>query len=58
MKFSKYNNLNRRRNSIRRNHSNAYREQMKNQLYELLTKCETEEQKNILLKAYDITMNP
>lgn len=58
MKFSKYNNPNCRKNRIRRNYSNVYREQMKNQLRELLAKCETEEQRNILLKAYDITMNP
>lgn len=57
MKFSKYNNPNRRKNNIYQNHSNTYREQMKNQLYELLAKCKTEEQKDALIKAYSITLN-
>ena len=57
MKFTKYNNPNRRR-KIRRNVTPVYREQMENQLYQLLAKCETEEQRNSLIDAYNITLNP
>ena len=58
MKFNKYNNTNCRKNYIRRNQSSTYRDQMKNQLHQLLAKCETEEQRDTLIKAYSITMNP
>lgn len=56
MKFTRSINPSRKR-KIRKNHSDAYREQMKNQLYELLAKCKTEEQKDALIKAYSITLN-
>ena len=57
VKITKYSNLNRRRKIIR-NVTPVYREQIENQLYQLLAKCETEEQRNALIDAYNITLNP
>lgn len=57
MKFSKYNNPNRKRKSIKRV-SQSYKAELDNQLYALLAKCETEEQKDAIIKAYRITLNP
>lgn len=57
MKFTKYNNPNRRKHRAPK-HSASYTAQMQDQLYQLLAQAETEEEKANLIKAYNISMNP
>lgn len=56
MKFTKYNNPNRRKRRAPK-HSASYTAQMQDQLYQLLAQAATEEEKTNLVKAYHITMN-
>ena len=56
-KFTKYNNPNRRR-THRRAHSSAYINETQDKMCALLAKCETEAEKDAILKAYSITVNP
>lgn len=56
MKFTKYNNPNRRKRRAPK-HSASYTAQMQDQLYQLLAQAAAEEEKTNLVKAYHITMN-
>lgn len=60
MKFSKYNNPSKKR---RRKHINTpyfkeYIEEQKEQLYALLAKAKTEEEKDMIIKAFDVSIHP
>jgi hypothetical protein len=55
------NSINRKRRPKRKcksPYSQQYINEQKNEMYQLLAKCETEEQKDIIVKAFNITINP
>ena len=57
MKFTKYNNPNRKR--IRKHtHSRSYCIEMQNEMYQALANAETEADKDMIIKAYNISLNP
>lgn len=59
MKFSKYNNPNRRRKAKRKSpYSQEYINERKNEMYSLLAKAETEAEKDGIIKAFNISINP
>ena len=59
MKFSKYNNPNRKIRKTRPNvFSPEYVADQKNQMYALLAQAKTEEEKDAIIKAYDVSMHP
>lgn len=58
MKFTKYNNPNRRRSVRRPAHSEAYVKEMQEKRDALLAQCKTGADKEYILKAYDVSMNP
>lgn len=61
MKFSKYNNPAKRRKhrrSASRPYSAAYAEERRSELYRLLAEAKTEEQRDALIKAYNISIHP
>ena len=58
MKFTKWNNPSRKRKARHNTYSEKFREEMQNELYEELAKCETEDQRSAVIKAYNVTMNP
>lgn len=57
MKFTKYNNPNKRRRS-KAGYSKAYREERKTELYNALATCTTEAEREAVIKAYDISLHP
>lgn len=60
MKFSKYNNPSKkhRRKHINTPYSKEYIEEQKEQLYALLAKAKTEEEKDMIIKAFDVSIHP
>lgn len=60
MKFSKYNNPNKkhRRKHTTTPYSREYIEEQKKQLYALLAKAKTEEEKDMIIKAFDVSIHP
>ena len=56
MKFSKYNNPSKkhRRKHTTTPYSREYIEEQKKQLYALLAKAKTEEEKDMIIKAFDV----
>lgn len=58
MKFTKYNNPNKRRPKRKSPHSQAYINEQKTELFKLLAKAETEEEKDALIKAFQISIHP
>lgn len=59
-KFTKYNNPYRKpyRNPYRSQHSKAYIEEMKNELYQLIADAETDEEKMLLIDAFRVSVRP
>ena len=57
MKFTKYNNPNRRRRK-RSPYSQEYIAEQRDRMYELLAKAKTEAEKDNIIKAFHITINP
>lgn len=57
-KFSKYNNPNKKRNRKSSSYSSAYIAEKRKEMYCLLAKAETEEERNYIIKAYDVTIRP
>lgn len=55
MKFTKYNNP-RKKGKNHKKHGNSYIIQMQEQFYTLLGQAKTEEEKDNIIKAYNITM--
>ena len=59
MRFSKYNNPNRKRKPKRRSpYSQEYINERKDEMYRLLTECKTEEEKDMIIKAFNVTIYP
>ncbi len=61
MKFSKYNNPNKRnkRKSRKRSpYSKAYIEECREQMYQELAKCKTESERDMIIKAFYVSINP
>lgn len=58
MKFTKYNNPNKKRTGKRSTYSKQYKEDRYNEMCELLANCKDEKDKEILRKAYSISINP
>ena len=58
MKFSKYNNPRRKTSTRRCPYSREYVEDRESELYALLAQAKTEEEKDALIKAYDVTIHP
>ena len=57
MKFSKYNNPNRKTYKTY-NHSRSYINEQKSEMYEMLSKAKTESEKEMIIKSYQISINP
>lgn len=57
MKFSKYNNPNRKRRR-RSTYSTQYIEERKQELMTLLTEAKTDNERQMLIEAYRICVNP
>lgn len=58
MTWSKYNNPNRKRKRKKPLYSNEYIEERKKELMELLTDAKTDKERQYLIEAYRITINP
>lgn len=58
MKFSKYNNPNRKRRGRKSPYSQQYINERKDEMYQLLAKAETEAEKDNIIKAFQISINP
>ena len=60
MKFSKYNNPRRKthRKPNTSPYSRQYVEEQKSELYALLAQAKTEEERDAIIKAYDVTIHP
>lgn len=59
MKFSKYNNPNKKRRPKRVSpYSSSYIEERRKEMYETLARCETEAQKDAIIKAFSVSINP
>ena len=59
MKFSKYNNPRRKTSKTRPcPYSREYVEDRKSELYALLAQAKTEEERDAIIKAYDVTIHP
>ena len=58
MKFSKYNNPNRKRKRRRSPYSTQYIEERKQELMTLLTEAKTDNERQMLIEAYRICVNP
>ena len=58
MKFSKYNNPNRKRKRRRSPYSTQYIKERKQELMTLLTEAKTDNERQMLIEAYRICVNP
>lgn len=58
MTFTKHNNPNRRRKARRNTYSRDYKQKQYVELCQLVTQCNTETERDILTKAYNVTINP
>ncbi|MBQ7726279.1 MAG: hypothetical protein IJT66_03955 [Clostridia bacterium] len=58
MKFSKYNNPSRRRRRKPQAHSREYIEERERELMALLATAKTDQDKQILIDAFNISINP
>lgn len=58
MKFSKYNNPNRRKAKRKSPYSQEYINERKKEMFSLLAKAETEAEKDGIIKAFNISINP
>lgn len=58
MKFSKYNNPNRRKVRRPSPYSQKYIEDRRKELQEALAKCENDFQRECLIKAFDVSIRP
>ncbi len=58
MKFSKYNNPNRKRKRRRSLYSTQYIAERKQELMTLLTEAKTDNERQMLIEAYRICVNP
>ena len=55
MRFTKYNNPNRRKkNSIK--YSRSYIEEQRDEMYKLLSQAETQEQRDNIIKAFNVSI--
>ena len=57
-KFTRFNNHNRKRKTRKSPYSEQYIEERRNEMYKLMANTETDEEKDILQKAFSITINP
>lgn len=57
-KFTRFNNPNRKRKTRKSPYSEQYIEERRNEMYKLMVNTETDEEKDILQKAFSITINP
>lgn len=57
-KFTRFNNPNRKRKTRKSPYSEQYIEERRNEMYKLMANAETDEEKDILQKAFSITINP
>lgn len=57
-KFTKFRNPNRRRRVRRSQHSQEYICEREKELYKLLANAKDDEEKELLWKAFDVTINP
>lgn len=58
MTFTKHNNPNRRRKARRNTYSREYKQTRYEELCQLLSQCNTDSERDNLIKAYDVTTNP
>ena len=58
MKFSKYNNLGKRRIRRKNPYSQEYINERKNEMFSLLARANTEAEKNLIIKAFHVSINP
>lgn len=57
-KFTRFNNPNRKRKTRKSPYSQQYINERRNEMYKLMVNTETDEEKDILQKAFSITINP
>ncbi len=57
-KFTRFNNPNRKRKTRKSPYSQQYINERRNEMYKLMANVETDEKKDILQKAFSITINP
>ena len=57
-KFTRFNNPNRKRKTRKSPYSEQYIKERRNEMYKLMANAETDEEKDILQKAFSITINP
>lgn len=57
-KFTKYNNPSKKRKERKHTYSNNYYNERKNELYNLLAEAKTEAERDALIKAFNVSMNP
>ena len=58
MKFSKYNNPNKRKYKKPARYSAERREELRNELFRLLSEAKDDREREAIIKAYRITLNP
>lgn len=57
-KFTRFNNPNRKRKTRKSPYSEQYIEECRNEMYKLMANAKTDEEKDVLQKAFSITINP
>ena len=57
-KFTRFNNPNHKRKTRKSPYSEQHIEERRNEMYKLMANAETDEEKDILQKAFSITINP
>lgn len=58
MTFTKYTNPNRRRKARRNTYSRDYKQKQYEELWQQIAQCNSDYERDILIKAYDVTINP
>ena len=59
MKFTKYNNPNKKRRTVRRSpYSSKYIAEQRSKMERLLANAKTDDEKDAIIKAFDVTVHP
>ena len=58
MKFSKFNNPNKKRRRVKSKYSQTYVNERRNEMYQALANAETDAQRDYIIKAFDISIKP
>lgn len=57
-KFTRFNNPNRKRKTRKSPYSQQYINERRNEMYRLMANAKTDEEKDLIRKAFEVTINP